>query len=197
MSIYSKANAWVCHHIDLSYIKDIHQVTLRPLWRLLFSLLLVSYCQSLMATETKHNEPKHNEAKHNEPRLVIPKDGARDSNGKPLPIPETPSSALHYSSSETREPKEQKRKKSQKQRTSKSSNQHNNQLARSQVADDPSCRWLDNRIRQLEKQLRHTSASRYGFHRDELNIRETEWQCLKCGGEGPKVADHARCQHRR
>jgi hypothetical protein len=72
------------------------------------------------------------------------------------------------------------------------------QLAsRQHVANDVSCRWLDSRMDHLEGQLTPGGAQDLGHHAAELKIRQKEWQCLKCGVEGPSVEDRSRCQHKR
>jgi hypothetical protein len=72
------------------------------------------------------------------------------------------------------------------------------QLAsRRHVANDVSCRWLDSRMDHLEGQLTPGGAQGLGHHAAELKIRQKEWQCLKCGVEGPSVEDRSRCQHKR
>ncbi|MCE9686159.1 hypothetical protein LZP73_08000 [Shewanella sp. AS16] len=69
--------------------------------------------------------------------------------------------------------------------------------SRAHVANDPGCRWLDNRMDQLEAQLRVKNNSFVQGYRRELTTRRREWQCLKCGAEGPSQADHSHCQHKR
>ncbi|MCL1047335.1 hypothetical protein BCU84_07075 [Shewanella sp. 10N.286.51.B7] len=63
------------------------------------------------------------------------------------------------------------------------------------TANDPSCRWLGNRIKQLSNQLKHHDQAAY--LQTELSHRETEWQCMDCEGEGPSQGQQAECQYRR
>jgi hypothetical protein len=72
------------------------------------------------------------------------------------------------------------------------------QLAsRKHVANDAGCRWLDSRMDHLEGQSTQAGTQDLGHQAAELEIRQKEWQCLKCGVEGPSVADRSRCQHKR
>ncbi|MCL1138231.1 hypothetical protein [Shewanella pneumatophori] len=72
------------------------------------------------------------------------------------------------------------------------------QLAsRSSVANSPSCRWLNSRMSSLERQLAVGVNVRNLHYQQELDIRQGEWECMKCGAEGPAQADHATCQYRR
>ncbi|MCL2915135.1 hypothetical protein L2725_15350 [Shewanella corallii] len=58
------------------------------------------------------------------------------------------------------------------------------------VANDPSCRWLDQRMTQLES----APFQKYGHHQRELQTREWEWRCLKCYSDGPGRSDLDRCR---
>ena len=72
--------------------------------------------------------------------------------------------------------------------------------SRAQVANDPSCHWLNRRINQLEAKLKGSMDGmdmRFGYHKKELDYRKKEWICLKCGVEGPSVRDYAKCHFRR
>ena len=125
---------------------------------------------------------------------------ALDSEGKPILIPSQNRSAFDYHAEphfKLQAPAKKKPKKLRRKSTKTLSRKQ--QLAsRSQVANDPSCRWLDSRIDKLEKSLKHRGNQKsYGFHRSELKIRTTEWKCMKCGAEGPSQVDHDRCQYRR
>jgi hypothetical protein len=72
------------------------------------------------------------------------------------------------------------------------------QLAsRKRVANDVGCRWLNSRMDHLEGQLTQAGTQDLGHQAAELKIRQKEWQCLKCGVEGPSIADRSRCQHKR
>ena len=131
--------------------------------------------------------------------ITLPADGALDSEGKPLAIPKSPSSALNYSASPT--PAKQRR---EKRSTNKPKSKRTKPLSRKQqlasrqhVADDPSCRWLDKRMSHLENSLKRQAKHQYGYQDKELRARQSEWVCMKCGAEGPSQSDHHRCQYRR
>ncbi|AAN57660.1 hypothetical protein HRJ35_02315 [Shewanella oneidensis MR-1] len=123
-----------------------------------------------------------------------------DSEGKLLPIP-VEQSALDYSpptvNIDNESPKA-KTDKTQSTKTKKKKLSRKQQLAsREKVANDPSCRWLDARMSQLETQIGNKQDKAADYQSDELSARRQEWQCLKCGVEGPNQDDHHRCQYRR
>lgn len=133
----------------------------------------------------------------NPPSEPLPLGTLLDSEGKPLAIP-AEQSALEYSPS-TVHVDEAKTKQATKSTTAKKKMPSRKQqlASRDRVANDPSCRWLNARMSQLETQIgkRPDKAARYQI--DELSARQQEWQCLKCGAEGPNQDDHYRCQYRR
>ncbi|MCL1077126.1 hypothetical protein D5R81_03610 [Parashewanella spongiae] len=69
--------------------------------------------------------------------------------------------------------------------------------SRASIANDPSCRWLHNRLQFLEHKLKMGMDMRFGFHKKEWKARHKEWVCLKCGVEGPSIHDYAQCQFKR
>ncbi|MBV7316027.1 hypothetical protein [Shewanella sp. NIFS-20-20] len=108
----------------------------------------------------------------------LPRDGARDAEGNPIAIPSMPPNLVMPATQAPPARQETPTKRRQ------SSAAH--------VANDPSCRWLNSRIKQLsDKRQRH------GHQDTELNARQQEWQCLDCAGQGPKSGDHDRCLYRR
>ncbi|AQS35402.1 hypothetical protein Sps_00182 [Shewanella psychrophila] len=124
---------------------------------------------------------------------------ALDSEGKPIPIPAT-RSALEYHAPPIHKPKQAKRKKIQhpKKKNTKTLSRKQQLASRVDVANDPSCRWLDSRMDKLEKSLSYTgNQASYAFHRNELKIRHKEWLCMKCGAEGPNQREYDTCQYRR
>ncbi len=129
-------------------------------------------------------------------QLQIPEDGALDSDGNPLDIPAQPQSSLHYRSSEAQTTPINKHYQFQTVKQKRKSHKQQ-QTDRQHVADNPNCRWLDKRMQQLEKQIKRQTKPDRAYHATELRIRNKEWNCLKCGAEGPQVADHAKCQYRR
>lgn len=123
-----------------------------------------------------------------------------DSEGKPLPIP-AEQSALDYSPPTVNVDNPSPKTKTNKTQSTKTKNKklsRKQQLAsRDNIANDPSCRWLDARMSQLETQIGNKRDQTADYHSDELNARKQEWQCLKCGAEGPNPDDYHRCQYRR
>ncbi|MGL4837252.1 MAG: hypothetical protein ACRC22_07110 [Shewanella sp.] len=148
--------------------------------------------------------PQPKDSKH------LPLGTLLDSQGQPLGLPHRNQSALEYSApqlttdatSPPRGAKPLRAHSSKPSRASKITSSHKQSanaklLSRQHIANDPSCRWLDNRLNQLESlhrsQLNHPGQ----YHAQELHARQQEWRCLKCGAEGPAQADYARCQYRR
>ena len=134
--------------------------------------------------------------------IKLPANSATDSNGNPITIPTQHQSALHYQppNPPTKNTKAQTQKKKQKQnKSTKHKKQSRKQLlaSRNHVADDPSCRWLNKRMQQLERKLKYQQKQEFGFQADELKIRRIEWICMKCGAEGPSQNDHNKCQYKR
>ena len=133
----------------------------------------------------------------------LPLGTLRDSNGQPIAIPSEPQSAFEYSApnitpTEPPTTKATKATKATKKTTKTKKPSRKQQLAsRERVANDPNCRWLDQRMAQLESQMRSKQDNTSQYHADELSARQQEWQCLKCGAEGPNQDDHSRCQYRR
>lgn len=130
--------------------------------------------------------------------LRLPTEGATDSDGNPIVIPSQHQSALHYRSPNT-PTKKTKTTKRQSNKSTRQQKMSRKQLlaSRQHVANDPSCRWLDKRMQQLENRLKHQKKQHFGFQADELKVRKSEWICLKCGAEGPSQNDHNKCQYKR
>lgn len=121
-----------------------------------------------------------------------------DGDGKPINIPNRPQSAFNYSAPTISPIEPSKAKKTTLTKTSKNKKLRRKQLTnRKHVANDPSCRWLDQRMTLLEAQTSKKQGKTAKYQTDELNARQREWQCLKCGIEGPNQADYSRCQYRR
>ncbi|QYK12776.1 hypothetical protein K0I63_18965 [Shewanella rhizosphaerae] len=136
--------------------------------------------------------------------ITLPADGALDSEGNPLVIPDNPIGALNYRASPTQPKSRRDKKSTQKPKNKRSKKLSHKQLSRKQqlasrqhVADDPSCRWLDKRMSHLEKSLKRQAKQDYGYQDKELRARQSEWVCMKCGAEGPSQSDHHKCQYRR
>tara|TARA_R110002126_G_scaffold131249_1_gene274967 strand:- start:8021 stop:8557 length:537 start_codon:yes stop_codon:yes gene_type:complete len=122
----------------------------------------------------------------------LPLQSASDSQGNTISLPSDTRSALEYRADEIYlKPSLQKLIKANQQ-TNTSSRQ-----AGINVVDDPSCRWLNNRIKHLTKQQRQNQNSQFSHYQDEIDIRKSEWTCLKCATTGPNDVDRGECQHKR
>jgi len=126
-----------------------------------------------------------------------------DSEGNPISLPTDKRSALEFRSPEITKPHHPESnltpKKTRKKKTRTKKLSRKQQLAsRAQVANYPSCRWLNSRMNKLEESLTFTgNSSANSYHEKELVIRSKEWKCLKCGAEGPEQKDYDKCQYRR
>lgn len=155
----------------------------------LFSLTFFIFTTSCLASDTS--------VLTSVDRAIKP-DSALDSEGNPLLIPTETRSALEYSQPASANYSLPKNKKPKKPKRKKALSRKQQIASRANVANDPSCRWLNSRMDQLERTLASSSKNtRYGHHSDELKIRHSEWKCMKCGAEGPRQSDHDRCQYRR
>jgi hypothetical protein len=129
-----------------------------------------------------------------------------DSQGNPLSLPSTQQSALDYSAPEVPPVKSATKARAQSRQTdAKRSTKARRKPktakarldSRHHVANDPGCRWLDNRLDHLEAKLRQRQDTPHGYQAQELRVRREEWRCLKCAAQGPVQGDHANCQYRR
>ncbi|MCG9712648.1 hypothetical protein L1D29_07450 [Shewanella insulae] len=151
------------------------------------------------AAEAKDKDPQLTQETVLHETMTLPVDGALDSEGNPLAIPDNPTGALNYRASPTHSKKRREKRSTNKPRSKRTKPlSRKQQLAsRQHVADDPSCRWLDKRMSHLEKSLKRQAKRQYGYQDKELRTRQSEWVCMKCGAEGPSQSDHHRCQYRR
>lgn len=140
---------------------------------------------------------------HADTTTSLPLGTVLDSHGNPIPLPSQQKSALEIPSikpsktdKSTQHTLPHNTSRTQSQKKPLSAKQ---QLAsRAYVANDPSCRWLDTRMDQLEKKLTYEGNSgSKSYHQKELSTREREWKCMKCGTKGPNQADRDKCQHKR
>ncbi|UJF22360.1 hypothetical protein [Shewanella sp. OMA3-2] len=131
---------------------------------------------------------------NNQSAVELGKDGVYDSEGRPIKISQ-PAFALEYNADEASiAPYQQSAKKSTKGAIKTSAK--TKPSATANMADDPSCRWLNNRISYLQGKVR--SENRHQQHFDkELSARLSEWKCLQCAEKGPSQGDHDRCQYKR
>jgi len=129
----------------------------------------------------------------NENIAQLGSDGVFDSEGQPVTI-NPPSLALEYHADEALVDRAwgSKGKVSQPYK----SKAKVSALKAPKVANDPSCRWLDNRISYLQRKLRPGAQNQQHFE-NEMNVRLDEWKCLKCETKGPSEGDHSLCQYKR
>ncbi len=127
------------------------------------------------------------------PTNALPIGSVLDSQGQPIAIPQ-PQSALEYAADEM-----QLDRADTIQVSSDPVSMRDASAAKVSpkmvVANDPSCRWLANRIKQLSTQLKHNKDASY--LQTELSHRQDEWQCMDCQGSGPAQGQQAECQYRR
>ncbi|ABZ74767.1 conserved hypothetical protein [Shewanella halifaxensis HAW-EB4] len=155
------------------------------LLRLVIGMFVIFYSQSCFSSDPDTSS------------LVL--GSVLNDKGQPIEIPSKPQSDFNYSPPTI---EESKRSSTQarvaKKSPPKKDKSRKQQLAsRNSVANDPGCRWLNGRMNSLERHLSAGVNSRNRHYQTELNIRQDEWQCMKCGAEGPKQSDHASCQYRR
>ncbi|MCL1067329.1 hypothetical protein L2735_10985 [Shewanella olleyana] len=116
-------------------------------------------------------------------------DGAQDNQGKAI-TPSQSQNAFEYSADEMQLDRPQTAQLSPSNSVSKTKNS-NTKMA---TANDPSCRWLANRIRYLKK---HIDLQQAIHHQTELGHRQTEWDCMSCSTTGPTQAERSSCQYKR
>ncbi|WP_299802872.1 hypothetical protein [uncultured Shewanella sp.] len=147
-------------------------------------------------------------AEPDEPTLAL--GSVLNDKGQPIRVPSETHSHFNYSAPATSASKASSPQKQPSQKTSSKKSSSKSQArkskpksrkqrlaSRSSVANDPSCRWLNGRMNNLDKHLSAGVNSRNRHYQQELDIRQQEWQCMKCGAEGPEQSDHASCQYKR
>ncbi|GGB58151.1 hypothetical protein K8B83_01110 [Shewanella inventionis] len=155
------------------------------LW--IFSVASASEFSQLTAKPAKDNAELNNDNANQ-----LPQQYATDSQGNIIAIPTKAQSALEYNANDIFiKPSLQKHIDANKAITSSAHQTSTN------MADDPSCRWLQSRITHLQKKQRQTQNSSFSHYQDEIDIRESEWDCLKCATSGPNDVDRGECQHKR
>ena len=155
------------------------------LWRTAL-LMLVLFCTSLSAKDDNSD---------------LPLNTILDENGNPIALADLKQPAMEYTNQELKPIKSQSVKnKPKKKKRFKDLSRKEMLKSRANVANDPSCHWLNQRMNQLERKLMNNMSGmdmKYGYHKKELELRKKEWVCLKCGVEGPAVHDYAKCQFKR
>ncbi len=178
--------------ISINQLKQTHTVKY-PLWMTISIMLIIG-----LPCFTYADEPS--KLLTNDTINELTTGIALDSDGLPITLPSTNKHALNYHSTISQKQQKSPAKTTNKKRKKKSKKlTRKQQLAsRNHVANDPSCRWIDRRMDQLELGLSYAGNNTgYGYHSRELKIRQNEWKCMKCGAEGPSQSDHDSCQYRR
>ncbi|MBR9729100.1 hypothetical protein ACFOD0_15530 [Shewanella intestini] len=121
---------------------------------------------------------------------TLPLGTATDEHGNVLVIPETEQSDLEFNP-------QQYLASPQRGRTNTTTRTKKSITPTSRVADNPSCRWLNQRIDYLTAAIPSANQRDVNHYQTELTVREQEFNCMKCDAKGPSQADHARCQYRR
>lgn len=160
--------------------------------------------------------PSHTTLSHHT-TTQLPLDSLLDSQGQILQVPSQTQADFSYAPPATPEltpsktPRSKKSPKAKKSRDAKTANTKktaersktqgnaSKQLLtrRENVANDANCRWLDNRMTQLESQLPKNTDHKNAHQQAELSARWQEWQCLQCDSQVAANIDRSRCQYRR
>jgi hypothetical protein len=165
----------------------------------LFAVLMVLLTRPLLASELTKlmlKKPDILIPLTNDNANSLPPQYATDHQGKVLNIPTDQGSALEYRADDIYLKPSQK-KPTNTQTNTRSSIRASSGVNSTTIANDPSCRWLNNRIKHLQKKQRQTQNSQFSHYQDEIDIRESEWTCLKCATSGPNNVDRGECQYKR
>ncbi|WP_445946859.1 hypothetical protein [Shewanella sp.] len=186
-----------------------------PIWQYLYaSLLLLLLCPETIASDESWQQlveqvELQDPQTHEAPKLKLGKPLVLDNQGQRMEhkAADDIEVGLEFRTQDAADLSErsklpqgkQHKKSATKNRKKKNRTQSRKQqlASRKHVANDVSCRWLNSRMDHLEGQLKQSGTQGLGHQAAELKIRKKEWQCLKCGVEGPSVADRSRCQHKR
>lgn len=170
------------------------QVQYAAIWGVLSITFLWSSSVAVAAELNQLNkQPSKNTTElSNDNANDLPPQSASDSQGNRITLPTETSSALEYRADDIY------LKPSLQQHIDANQSPHfSSSQTRPSMVDDPSCRWLNNRIKHLQKKQRQTQHSQFSHYQDEIDIREDEWACLKCATSGPGNVDRGACQHKR
>lgn len=165
----------------------------------LFAAVMMLFSTSLLASELTKlmiKQPDKPTQLTNDNANSLPLQYATDHQGNVIVIPTEQSSALEYRADDIYLKPSHKKSPIKKNNT-RSSTAKRTTLKSKTIANDPSCRWLHSRIKQLQKKQRQTQNSQFSHYQDEIDIRESEWACLKCATSGPNNVDRGECQHKR
>jgi hypothetical protein len=170
----------------------------------LFTVWMMLLSTSLLASELTKliiKEPDKRPPLTNDNANSLPSQYATDHQGNVIIIPTEHRSALEYRADDIYLKPSHKKPTTKQNNTRSSISKHstitNTAIASKTIANDPSCRWLNNRIKHLQKKQRQTQNSQFSHYQDEIDIRESEWTCLKCATSGPNNVDRGECQHKR
>ncbi len=155
-----------------------------------FIFISIYFCCFVVSAYEKNENPS-----------PLPLNTVLDEKGQPIALADLKKPAMEYRF-ESQVPLDSSKKKSKSSSKKRFKDLSRKEMlkSRANVANDPSCHWLNQRMNQLEKKLMGTMDGmdmRFGYHKKELNARKKEWLCLKCGVEGPNVHDYAKCQFKR
>ncbi|MEH6463859.1 MAG: hypothetical protein V7771_08055 [Shewanella psychromarinicola] len=165
----------------------------------LFAVLMMLLTGPLLASELTKliiKEPDKRPPLTNDNANSLPSQYATDHQGNVIIIPTEQRSALEYRADDIYLKPSHKKSPIKKNNT-RSSITASSGVNSTTIANDPSCRWLNNRIKHLQKKQRQTQNSQFSHYQDEIDIRESEWTCLKCATSGPNNVDRGECQYKR
>ena len=123
----------------------------------------------------------------------LPMDVILDNQGKPISLP-AEQSALDYSANEMRLDESIYQSSPARVTYKRNDLRISKQKMAKKTINDPSCRWLGQRMKQLKIQLKRNKAEHI---ETELTHRQEEWDCLHCSTTGPTQAQYSQCQYRR
>ncbi|NKF49010.1 hypothetical protein G3R49_00275 [Shewanella sp. WXL01] len=120
-----------------------------------------------------------------------------NAQGEPIAIPEQTQSSLEFDADDYLANPRVRNLNQPQSSASRAKAKDKAKSSTSYVANNPSCRWLANRLKYLGDKLHRRSDSHGDHYRNEFTVRKQEFNCLKCSDTGPEQSDHARCQYRR
>ncbi|WP_394130874.1 hypothetical protein [Shewanella maritima] len=169
----------------------------RTLQQVSKSLLLI--CLLVIAQPGSANDSYQQLTTKQTNQRHLPLGALFDATGRPIIMPKQDQLALEFESqlylTSAEKPSQVHSSESSKPISTAKGKRNNHQNLK--VANDVNCRWLNNRIHYLERQLNNNHSSHYSHYRAELVEREKEFSCLHCASTGPQEGDHHRCQYRR
>ncbi|MGX9462276.1 hypothetical protein ACWXWU_13725 [Shewanella sp. A14] len=165
----------------------------------LLTILILLISQPLLASDLTDliiKEPQKQTRLTNDNANTLPPQYASDHQGNVIIIPTEPSSALEYQADDIYLKPSLKKSAPNKTKT-RSSRAVHPAIEKTKIANDPSCRWLNSRLKHLKKKRHQTQNHQFSHYQDEIDIRQQEWKCLKCASTGPTDVDRNICQPKR